>query len=57
VGLQGEFRDDGELVAAAFEGPEEIWLGSSVGVGNGSVGEDDFEIGDVVTGEALINCR
>lgn len=53
VGLQPHSGNDGELVAAASESPPEVGVRGAVSVGDGAVGEDDFEVVDVVTGKSL----
>jgi hypothetical protein len=54
MSLHEHLGDDGELVATATEGEEEFRLGGAVGVSDCSVGEDDFEVVDVVASKALL---
>ena len=53
VGFQGEFGDDAEVVRAAFQGPEEVWVGGGVGGNEEAAGEDDFVTENVVADKAF----
>ena len=45
--------DEAKVARAALEGLEEIGMLVGVGVDDGSVGEDDLEVLDRITGEAM----
>lgn len=53
VGLHRHLGHDGELIPTAPKREEKLWFGGSVGVGDGSVCQNDLKVVDVVAREAL----
>ena len=46
--------DDSIVGATTFEGFPEVRMGGGSGVDNCRVGQDDFELVDIVTGKAVL---
>lgn len=52
-GHKVEASYDAEIIRAAFESGKETWVFLRIGVADGAVGEDNFEVGDKVTPKAV----
>lgn len=46
--------DDTEAASAAFEGSPEIFVAGCVRLDNAAIGENDFEVDNIVGGEAAL---
>lgn len=52
-GVEGKVSNNAIVGATTFEGLPEVRMGGGSGVDNGRVGQDDFELVDIVTGKAV----
>lgn len=52
-GVEGVVSDDAVVGTTTLEGLEEIRMGGGSGIDDGRVGQDDFELLDIVTGKAI----
>lgn len=52
-GIEGVVSDDTVVGTTAFEGLEEIRMGGGSGIDDDRVGQDDFELPDIIAGKAV----